>query len=54
MEWVYVLPLLGFVSTAVRASVAAVVVAVRGVPAADHSTDLPIQVNGPLNRGASA
>lgn len=54
MEWVYVLPLLGFVSTAVRASAAAVVVAVRGVPAADHSTDLPIQVNGPLNRGASA
>jgi TRAP-type transport system small permease protein len=34
MSWFYVLPLLGFVSTAIRASVAAVRFAVRGVPAA--------------------
>jgi TRAP-type C4-dicarboxylate transport system permease small subunit len=33
MSWFYALPLLGFVSTAIRASVAAVRFAVRGVPA---------------------
>jgi TRAP-type C4-dicarboxylate transport system permease small subunit len=33
MPWLYVLPLIGFVSTAVRGLVAAVVIAVRGVPA---------------------
>lgn len=33
LSWFYVLPLLGFVSTAIRAAVAAVVFAVRGVPA---------------------
>ncbi|MBB3674711.1 TRAP transporter small permease [Modestobacter versicolor] len=33
MPWLYVLPLIGFVSTAVRGLVAAGVIAVRGVPA---------------------
>jgi TRAP-type C4-dicarboxylate transport system permease small subunit len=33
MSWFYVLPLLGFISTAIRAGVAAVRIAVRGVPA---------------------
>lgn len=32
MSWLYVLPLLGFVSTTVRAGVAALVFAIRGVP----------------------
>ncbi|MFC5729382.1 MULTISPECIES: TRAP transporter small permease [Nocardioides] len=54
MKWVYVVPLLGFVSTAVRACVAAVLVATRGVPAADRSDELAIQVNGPKDRGATA
>ena len=34
MSWFYALPLIGFVSTAIRAGVAAVRFAVRGVPAA--------------------
>lgn len=51
MKYVYMLPLLGFVSTAVRAAVAAVQVATRGVPAADHSDELAIQVNGPIGPG---
>ena len=54
MQWVYALPLLGFVSTAVRAVVAAVQVARHGVPASDHSDELAIQVNGPGGIGASA
>ena len=54
MQWVYALPLLGFVSTAVRAVVAGLQVARHGVPAADHSGDLAIQVNGPAGTGASA
>lgn len=54
MPWIYILPLLGFVSTAIRASVAAVLVAVRGVQAADHSDELAIQVNGPTDKGATA
>ncbi|QYJ03553.1 TRAP transporter small permease subunit [Nocardioides panacisoli] len=54
MQYVYLLPLLGFVSTAIRAAVAAVQVAMRGVAAADQSADLAIQVNGPYDRGASA
>lgn len=36
MSWLYVLPFLGFVSTAVRAAVAAVLFAVRGVPEEQH------------------
>ncbi len=36
MSWLYVLPLLGFVSTVVRATVAALVFAVRGVPDEPH------------------
>jgi TRAP-type transport system small permease protein len=38
MPWFYALPLLGFVSTAIRASVAAVYFAVRGVPASPAPT----------------
>jgi TRAP-type transport system small permease protein len=38
MSWFYVLPLIGFVSTAIRATVAAVVFAVRGVPATPAPT----------------
>lgn len=53
MRFVYVLPLLGFVSTAIRASVAAVQVAARGVRAADHSDELAIQVNGPIGPGTA-
>lgn len=51
MKYVYVLPLLGFVSTAVRATVAAVLIARRGVAPADHSGELDIQVNGPMGSG---
>jgi TRAP-type transport system small permease protein len=46
LVWLYLLPFLGFVSTAVRGAVAAVVFAVRGVPAAD---DAPIPA--PIARG---
>jgi TRAP-type C4-dicarboxylate transport system permease small subunit len=53
MRYVYALPLLGFISTAVRASVAAVLVAVRGVQAVDHSDELAIQVNGPIGPGTA-
>lgn len=38
MSWFYVLPLIGFVSTAIRAAVAAVRFAVHGVPAAPAHT----------------
>lgn len=54
VKWIYVLPLLGFVSTAVRASVAAVLVARRGVPAAHEPESLAIQVNGPTDKGIQA
>ena len=58
MKYIYLLPLLGFISTAVRAAVAAVLVALHGVAAADESDSLAIQVNGPttgpLDRGAQA
>lgn len=47
MSWVYVIPMLGFVSTAIRAAIAAVVVARRGVPAGTHADELAIQVNAP-------
>lgn len=50
MAWHYVLPLLGFVSTAVRATVAAVIVIRRGVEAEHDTSALAIQVNP----GASA
>lgn len=46
MSWVYALPLLGFVSTAVRAAVAAVQVAVRGVQPDDGPDDTALQVSG--------
>ncbi len=51
MPVVYALPLLGFVSTTVRAAVAAVIVARDGVPAALESDSLAIQVNGPGTTG---
>lgn len=54
MKYVYMLPLLGFISTTVRAAVAAVQIAVRGVRAADRSEELAIQVNGPHDKGAPA
>lgn len=58
MKYIYLLPLLGFISTAVRAAVAALLVALHGVAAADESDSLAIQVNGPttgpLDRGAQA
>jgi TRAP-type C4-dicarboxylate transport system permease small subunit len=47
MQYVYVLPLLGFASTTVRAAVAAYLTATRGITAVDHSDELAIQVNGP-------
>ncbi len=46
MSWVYALPLLGFVSTAVRAAVAAVQVALRGVQPDDGPDDTALQVSG--------
>lgn len=36
LMWLYLFPFLGFVSTAVRGAVAAVVFAVRGLPAPEH------------------
>lgn len=54
MKFVYLLPLLGFISTAIRAAVAAVQVATHGVPATDHSAELAIQVNGPKDKGTPA
>lgn len=51
MPVIYALPLLGFVSTAVRAAVGAVIVARDGVPAALESGSLAIQVNGPGTTG---
>lgn len=53
MKWVYVPPLVGFVSTAIRAAVAAVEVAVHGVRVHDHSDELAVQVNGPSDREVS-
>lgn len=53
MQWVYVLPLLGFVSTTIRATYAAVQVVRHGVPASDHSDELAVQVNGPTADGSS-
>lgn len=49
MPWIYVLPLVGFLSTAVRAAVAAILVATRGIPAATHAEELAVQVNGPTD-----
>ncbi|MFP5253762.1 MAG: TRAP transporter small permease [Actinomycetes bacterium] len=45
MGWHYVLPLLGFVSTAVRSVVSAVLVVRHGVPAGHDSAALAIPVN---------
>lgn len=45
MGWHYLLPLLGFLSTAVRASVSAVLVARHGVPAGHEPEALAIPVN---------
>lgn len=45
MSWVYALPLLGFVSTAIRAAVAAADVARHGIPAAGDSESLALQVD---------
>jgi TRAP-type transport system small permease protein len=49
MAYVYVVPALGFLSAAIRASVAAVLVAVRGVAEASHADELAIQVNPPVS-----
>lgn len=46
MSWVYALPLLGFVSTAIRAAVAAVQVAVRGVDLDEEPDAASLQVSG--------
>lgn len=46
MTMVYALPMLGFLSTFVRALVAAAIVAKDGVPAAQHTDALSISVNG--------
>ncbi len=45
MKWVYVPPLVGFVSTAIRAAVAAVQVAVRGVPEPHHADESGLVVH---------
>ncbi|UYM06620.1 TRAP transporter small permease [Solicola gregarius] len=49
MSWVYVIPMIGFASTAVRAAVGAALVARYGVPASSGSDELDIQVNGPVD-----
>lgn len=46
LMWLYLLPFLGFLSTAVRGAVSAVVFAVRGVPSSDGEP-----VPGPIARG---
>ncbi len=52
MPWVYALPLLGFVSTAVRATIAAALVVRYGVPASREREALTVNVNGPERRPA--
>lgn len=47
MPWVYAIALIGFVSTAVRATVAAYLVARHGVPASRERDELVVGVNGP-------
>lgn len=54
MPWIYALPLLGFVSTAIRAAVAAVLVARNGVPPAHESDTLDVQGDAPIERGTWA
>lgn len=49
MAWVYVIPMIGFASTAVRAAIGAVMVARHGVAATSGSEELDIQVNGPAD-----
>lgn len=53
MPFVYALPLLGFVSTAVRSVLAAVLVVRHGIPASRERDTLPVDVNGP-EQGARA
>lgn len=45
MKWVYVPPLVGFVSTAIRAAIGAVQVAVRGVPEPHHADESGLVVH---------
>ncbi len=45
MSYVYVVPALGFLSAAIRAGIAAALVAVRGVPGSTHPEELAIQIN---------
>lgn len=47
MPFVYALPLLGFVSTAVRSVLAAVLVVRHGIPASRERDALAVSVNGP-------
>lgn len=47
MSWVYVIPLIGFASTAIRATVGAVLVARYGVPAPSHGDALDLHGTGP-------
>lgn len=53
MRWIYVLPLIGFISTAIRSAVAAGLIAVHGVARADESDQLATPVNG-LGTGEKA
>ncbi|MCO1653778.1 TRAP transporter small permease [Pseudonocardia humida] len=46
LSWLYVLPLLGFVSTAVRGAVLAVHIARHGVPHDDHDDEEPAGAPG--------
>ncbi|WP_194846624.1 TRAP transporter small permease [Mumia zhuanghuii] len=43
MSWLYAISLIGFVSTTLRASVAAVQYAVVGVPQDDHRSEAPVE-----------
>jgi TRAP-type C4-dicarboxylate transport system permease small subunit len=54
MSYVYVVPMLGFLSAAVRASVAAVLVARHGVSGSLHPEELEIQVNPALDADGPA
>lgn len=53
MSFVYALPLVGFVSTAVRSLLAAALVVRYGIPASRERDALPVSVNGP-EQGARA
>ena len=53
MKWVYVPPLVGFVSTAIRAAIRAVQVAVWGVPEPHHTDESGLVMQGAIDGGTA-